>query len=40
MTWFRKDKEFKWFEPGELNKLIDFIGKSESQEDRKTERRQ
>ena len=28
LTWFRKDKEIKWFEPNELNKIKKFISKS------------
>ena len=27
LTWFRKDKEFTWFHPDELDKIIEFIGK-------------
>jgi tRNA dimethylallyltransferase len=25
MTWFRKDKEVKWFAPEELDKIVDYI---------------
>ncbi|UCH15190.1 MAG: tRNA (adenosine(37)-N6)-dimethylallyltransferase MiaA [Bacteroidales bacterium] len=25
LTWFRKDREIKWFNPGETNKIINFI---------------
>jgi tRNA dimethylallyltransferase len=25
MTWFKKDKEIKWFSPGQLNEMIEFI---------------
>ena len=25
MTWFRKDKEFKWFRPADLNSMVDYI---------------
>lgn len=28
LTWFRKDKEIKWFEPNELNEIKKFISKS------------
>lgn len=27
MTWFRKDKEISWFDPGELDAIIGFIDK-------------
>jgi len=25
MTWFRRDQEIKWFDPGELEKMIEYI---------------
>ncbi|TMI63076.1 MAG: hypothetical protein E6H07_14350 [Bacteroidetes bacterium] len=25
MTWFRKDKEMKWFQPSDIEGMIDFI---------------
>ena len=27
MTWFRRDKDIKWFEPEELEEMIDYIEK-------------
>ena len=28
MTWFRKDQDIKWFEPNELENILDYINKS------------
>ncbi len=28
MTWFRKDKEVNWFQPGETKKIIEFVSNS------------
>ena len=25
MTWFRKEKDVRWFEPGDNNKIADYI---------------
>jgi tRNA dimethylallyltransferase len=30
MTWFRKDKEIKWFAPVQVNEMIDFIEKGDN----------
>jgi tRNA dimethylallyltransferase len=27
MTWFRKDKEIKWFSPGKIKEMIDYISR-------------
>ncbi len=31
MTWFRKDKEINWFDPGDQNGIIEFIEKTSRQ---------